>query len=186
MKKTLWMAIGLGAAVLLGGCTETRNVLGLNKRVPDEFAVYSRAPLSLPPDFGLRPPEPGSSRPQREMPEDDARKALAGGSSAGGTQQAEVGEGAGVQALLKQMGAQDTDPNIRLQVNQETSFLAEESKSFADTLLFWRDEPTFETVVDAQEEAKRLQEAKALGKPLNETQTPTISKERRSVFEGLF
>src|ERR1051326_8023507 len=33
-------------------------------RGPAEFAVESRAPLTIPPDFELRPPAPGASRPQ--------------------------------------------------------------------------------------------------------------------------
>lgn len=189
MRKTFWMAIGLGAAVLLGGCAETRNALGLNKRVPDEFAVYSRAPLTLPPDYGLRPPEPGLRRPQGAAAQNDARKALAGGSalpSAVDPQQAEAVGGPSVQALLKQVGALETDPNIRVEINRETSFLAQESEAFADNLLFWRDAEPFGTLVDPSQEAKRLQEAKALGKPLNESGTPTISKKRHSAFDGLF
>ena len=34
--------------------------------MPDEFAVESRAPLTVPPDFDLRPPEPGAPRPQEK------------------------------------------------------------------------------------------------------------------------
>ena len=40
---------------------------------PDEFAVVTRAPLSLPPDYGLRPPRPGAARPNEASPRDDAQ-----------------------------------------------------------------------------------------------------------------
>ena len=35
----------------------------MGKRSPDEFAVVRRAPLILPPDYGLRPPRPGETGP---------------------------------------------------------------------------------------------------------------------------
>ena len=128
MRKEICVAIGVCAAVLLGGCSETRSMLGLTKQAPDEFAVYSRAPLSLPPDYGLRPPEPGSNRPQRVLPRDNARQALS-------TPQKRQGDNAdraseipgstpGIAALLKEAGAIDTNPDIRAEINRETSIIA--------------------------------------------------------------
>ena len=43
---------------------------------PDEFAVESRAPLTLPPDYELRPPSPGAARPQEATAADRARKVI--------------------------------------------------------------------------------------------------------------
>ena len=34
-----------------------------NRERPDEFAVQRQAPLVVPPDFSLTPPEPGAPRP---------------------------------------------------------------------------------------------------------------------------
>ena len=53
-----------GLAFAVSGCESTRETFGLNKTAPDEFQVVSRAPLSLPPDFTLRVPDPGAPRPQ--------------------------------------------------------------------------------------------------------------------------
>ncbi len=186
MRKDIWMAVGVCAAVLLSGCSETKSMLGLEKKAPDEFAVYSRAPLSLPPDFGLRPPEPGTSRPQLVLPRDDARRALAG--KDGKPQPAPEIEGAspGIAALLKEAGAVETNPNIRAEINRETSILAQESETFADTLIFWREPETPDVVVDPAEEAKRIKEAKALGKPLNEGAVPTITRNEKGLLEGIF
>ncbi|HTW54462.1 MAG TPA: DUF3035 domain-containing protein [Stellaceae bacterium] len=50
--------------MLLGGCSNWKQTLGIEPVSPDEFAIESRAPLTLPPDFNLRPPEPGAPRPQ--------------------------------------------------------------------------------------------------------------------------
>ena len=47
-------------AVALSGCGSLRNLAGLQKKSPDEFAVTTKAPLVIPPDFSLRPPIPGA------------------------------------------------------------------------------------------------------------------------------
>ena len=61
---------------LLSGCDSIRQMVGLDRRGPDEFAVESRAPLTIPPDFELRPPAPGASRPQEVSAAEKARKAI--------------------------------------------------------------------------------------------------------------
>ena len=69
IRKLTSASIALLCVGLLNACSDTRAALGLDKAPPDEFAVFSRAPLSLPPDFGLRPPAPGplrrATRPRR-------------------------------------------------------------------------------------------------------------------------
>ena len=81
MKKALLLVAVFFALGLTSACESERSVFGEEKKAPDEFAVYSRAPLSLPPDFGLRPPKPGADRPQVVAPRNDARKALLGNST---------------------------------------------------------------------------------------------------------
>jgi hypothetical protein len=61
---------------LLSGCDSIRQIAGLDRRGPDEFAVESRAPLTIPPDFELRPPAPGAARPQEVSAAEKARKAI--------------------------------------------------------------------------------------------------------------
>jgi DUF3035 family protein len=65
----------LCSLTLLSGCG-FRQLIGLDKTGPDEFAVESRAPLTIPPDFELRPPAPGASRPQEVTAAERARKAI--------------------------------------------------------------------------------------------------------------
>jgi Protein of unknown function (DUF3035) len=62
--------------VLLWGCTDLRRTIGLEKTSPDEFAVESRAPLTMPPDFELRPPQPGATRPQEKSSDQQARQII--------------------------------------------------------------------------------------------------------------
>ena len=76
--------VGVG----LAGCgSDTgKNLLGTGKRAPDEFAVYERAPLTVPPDFGLRPPAPGTAPAAAVGPRDSARSAVFGeGGASGGS-----------------------------------------------------------------------------------------------------
>ena len=56
--RTVALGVALLAVAALGGCEETKKALGQVKQPPDEFAVFQRAPLSLPPDYALRPPAP--------------------------------------------------------------------------------------------------------------------------------
>src|SRR5260370_22273027 len=66
----------VGLAMTLGGCTDIRRALGMEKVIPDEFAVVSRAPLAVPPDFSLRPPQPGAAPSQEVAAQDRAKDAV--------------------------------------------------------------------------------------------------------------
>ncbi len=82
---------GLGlvmvAILALGGCARgsVQQALGLGKRAPDEFAVVKRAPLIVPPEFDLRPPDPGAPRPNIGRTSDQARVAMTGSGEAPST-----------------------------------------------------------------------------------------------------
>ena len=66
----------LGGVSLLCGCTDFKQMIGMDQSMPDEFAVELRAPLTVPPDFDLRPPEPGAPRPQEKTAEQQAEQAM--------------------------------------------------------------------------------------------------------------
>ena len=181
------IAAALAAVMVVSACSGADEILGTGKRSPDEFAVYSRAPLSLPPDFSLRPPEPGRGRPQNVMPRDEARAALLGRRAAPAAEaSAPAGASPGLHAVLQEAGAFDAEPNIRQLVNSETSILAEEDQSFTERLMFWGTETGYGTVVEPEQEARRIQENQALGRPITEGETPTIERKRRALLEGIF
>ncbi len=71
-------------AALVGACGSVREELGLTKQAPDEFSVVTKAPLILPPDYALRPPEPGAPRPQELQPQQQAQRALLRSGNVGG------------------------------------------------------------------------------------------------------
>ncbi len=69
----------LPSSLLLPGCTDSSRARSAwtRSRFPDEFAVESRAPLTIPPEFDLRPPQPGAPRPQERLASaDKARKVI--------------------------------------------------------------------------------------------------------------
>jgi hypothetical protein len=69
-------AFCLAASSLIAGCTDFKKTVGLEPTLPDEFAVESRAPLTIPPDFDLRPPSPGAPRPQEKASNQQAKQAI--------------------------------------------------------------------------------------------------------------
>ena len=184
----LFLAAGL--ILSLSACEGIKNQLGYQKRSPDEFKVFSRAPLSLPPNYGLRVPEPGAPRPQTGTATQQAKRTVFGKDentqpSVDQTIPAD-GRSLGERSLLMSAGADKTTPDIRLVVDRETNIINEESEDFIDRLVFWRDPEPLGTVVDPQEEAKRLQENAALGRSTTEGETPIIERRRKALFEDLF
>lgn len=182
-KATLTLI--LFAAALLGGCESIERVFGYVKNAPDEFAVYSRAPLSLPPDYGLRPPSPGVTgaatiaTPSGGGLLDVLKKKQAP------TQ--EVPAGPGVQALLRETGALDADPNIRAEIDRETSLITKNNKGVTERILFFGGGSS-DSVIDPVKESRRIRENQALGKPVTAGETPTIERKqkKKSLLEGLF
>ena len=71
-----WGVLCSTAVSLLPGCTDMKRAIGLERTSPDEFAVESRAPLTMPPDFELRPPQPGAARPQEKSSGQQARQVI--------------------------------------------------------------------------------------------------------------
>lgn len=176
--------------LMVGGCSSVRETLGLSKQSPDEFKVVSRAPLSMPPDYNLKPPTPGAPRPQEGTPRDQAQQAVLGIAPDYippiGEGEADSAQSAGESALLQSAGGTGIDPNIRLLVDSETAEDQANSQTLADSLTFWKDPEPYGDVVDAAAEQKRLQENQSLNKPVTEGETPTIVRKKKGMLEGLF
>jgi|MDTE01.3.fsa_nt_gb hypothetical protein len=165
----------------LVGCDSVRKSFGGGKNAPDEFVVYKRPPLSLPPEYGLRPPAPGESRPQKVSPMDQAREAILGKNAARtAASPTTVKAGSpGLQALITRTGANKAEPGIRRLVNQESSVLADEDQIFVNKLIFWVDDKSNPgIVVDAKKEQKRIMSNQALGKPINEGEIPEVKRKK--------
>src|ERR1700722_11237480 len=137
----------LGASLLLlGGCSgdTLSRTFGLTRDAPDEYTVTTRAPLSMPPDYNLRPPRPGAQRPQEQSEREQAAAALVPQLALGAP---EGGASPGQAALLQETGpAAPTD--IRAKVDQEAN-QASGDQGFIDKLLYWRRTNTQHVQVDA-------------------------------------
>ena len=185
-RRGVTAGLGLVAALGLAACDNSglRRSLGLDSRGPDEFRVVSRAPLDVPPDFGLRPPQPGAGRPNEPPVREQARQTVFGATAP--ASKSIAGRTPGESAILRQAGAVDVDPTIREAVNRESAQLAAADRSLTDRLIFWRDTPPPGTVVDPVAEQARLRENAALGKAPTEGETPIIQRKRRGILEGIF
>lgn len=171
----------VAAATMLGGCDTLRSTFGPSKKPPDEFAVLTKAPLVLPPEFTLRPPEPGA--PSRVETDPRQKAAATLGAS---TSTSAAGVTIAEEDFLKLAKADKVDPNIRQVVNSELSQFIEKDKSFVDTLLFWRKPEPPGTIVNAPAEAQRLRATASAGDPVTTGNTPTIRRRDRALLEGIF
>jgi hypothetical protein len=175
----------LTAALLLplaacGG--DTARTLGFTREAPDEFAVVTRPPLSMPPVLGQLPePRPGAS--DQADPRTAGMLALAPGAAL--TTPAGGPRSAGEQALIAQAGGA-APQNIRAQVDAESARLATTSPTLTDRILFRDTSPQPGIAVDPQREAQRLRENAALGRPIEEGTTPIVQPQRRGPLGGLF
>ncbi len=132
-------ALGFGMA----GCSSAAQALGITKVTPDEFRVVTKAPLTVPPDYALRPPAPGEPRPQELQPESAARNALLG-------ERAAQTRSEGEKLLAAKAGGDKADPLVRYVVDDEFGDLTHKEPSFADKVMFWRkDKPTATTAAAA-------------------------------------
>ncbi len=89
-------------------------------------------------------------------------------------------------ALTQRAGATRVDPQIRQLVELETEQINEDSTTFLDTLIFWRDPDPQGDLVDARAESDRLRENRALNRPVNTGETPVIKRRQRGILEGVF
>ena len=116
------------------GCQSIREATGAAKLPPDEFTVLTKAPLVLPPDYNLRPPQPGVASRNEIDPDDQARAALfqnpAAQAAALGTNYSD-----GEKTLLTKTGALSVDPNIRRTISADAG-LEDQGAGFSQKVLF--------------------------------------------------
>lgn len=181
----------LAVGIALSACGDVKQQLGFTRESPDEFTVLQRAPLALPPDFALRPPQPGAVRPQEGSEKDRAREALLGRTAKNPKVYARELEGnarlsSGEKTLLTRAGANEAEADIRATVDRESTTLATEMQSFTDRLVFWEDRSYKGTAVDPVKESQRIRENMALGRALSEGTPPTIERRSKGMLEGIF
>lgn len=168
--KLLYLLLLLAVAACSDGAKDT---FGLQKAAPDEFRVIAKSPLSIPPNFSLRPPlkNAGNVKDNQEM---SAKEALLGWSPPS----ADIATSPGEDALLANSAVQTANPNIRQILAQDNTPPEKEEKvGFLAKILPSNTEEEIlepDAVVDASAEKERLDRNKKEGKPITEGETPTI------------
>lgn len=199
----------LCVAACTGG--EVRGVLGVNKSAPDEFKVVSRPPLSVPPNFHLRPPEPGAPARVEHSTEAKAEMLLMGRplmelnldpfasgeptvptaldpttvSDLADPMALDSADSQAEEEFLSNIGAQDADKNIRELIYEDNIAQPTVTES-ASPIEEWLGIAETESVIDPKAEAERIRNNKDEGKPVNEGEVETIDSGKKSVLESLF
>ncbi len=174
----------LAAVLLLAGCGDSSlsRTFGLVRDTPDEFTVITRAPLSMPPDFTLRPPMPGAPRPQDPAARTQAEAALVPEAALGGGNRGPVTPG---QAALVRAAGGAAPVDIRQRIDNEAR-AASTDDGFVDRLLYWRKDDSSKAVVNPSAEAQRLRRNAALGQSPVTGETPVIRSRKGGWFSDLF
>jgi hypothetical protein len=138
MRSQLVLRIAVvGASLLaLAACDSLREEAGLTKQSPDEFAVTTKAPLVVPPDFNLRPPSPGAA-PLNQTDPTTAAEAAMFTSTDPNTVAAQMqgNYSPGEKMLLANAGVQNADPTVRAELQSDEKNMQGADPGFTDRIL---------------------------------------------------
>jgi len=128
--------IPISIIVLLYGCGEVKDKIGLIKKAPDEFQVYEKKPLSVPPNFDLRAPA-AEDKLVDESDESDEKIIFSN------IDNKDENLTLSDELLLIAVGEKEIESNIRKIINDQNS-IETLDKSFIDQIL------DFDTPFDAK------------------------------------
>ena len=165
--------------LMLAGCGQVRDQLGLNRHSPDEFTVIKRAPLTLPPDYNLRAPSTNTELITSTVTT-ETKQALFGNTSA-----KTVSSDDADNAFLNQIGTSDINSDIRNDINRDNGFVDVKEKSTLEKIFRGDQSNDIDSIVDAKAEADRISEATENGDALTGDDTPVI-EDKKTVLDKLF
>lgn len=174
--KTKKIIAVLSCVIFLQACSQLKSELGLDRHSPDEFTVIKRAPLSLPPEYNLRPPSENGVIRSIDDTQETAKNTIFG------EQKKVVKYGSGEEVILSKIGADNRQEDIRAILDKESGFTPVKDKSFVDKILEFEDT---QEVVNAKEEKKRIEDTLKAGKDITEGEVKT-TKKKQSVFDKIF
>ncbi len=170
--------------LLLNGCGGVKEKIGIIQKAPDEFQVYESKPLSVPPNFELRPPAEG------EILTNESDQDIIF------TDENNIDENLTLndEILLIAVGEKKIEQNIRKIINKENS-IQEVDKSLLDKIINF--EPIFEVgedkkseILNAEEEKKRIEDLKSEIKSretnLEDTENNNVTDEEKSFLDEIF
>ena len=154
--KPITLLAVLAAATAASGCQSMQRAVGATRTAPDEFRIVTQAPLTLPPDYNLRPPRPGEARPQERAPDSAARAALFG-------QDVGADASSGERVLVAAAGAEAADASIRETIDFESQGIVRRNEGFVDRLLAFRGSAAeAEAPLSPEEETRRLEDQESV------------------------
>jgi hypothetical protein len=198
MQEIFRFAALAGLALSLIGCESIREAAGITKEPPDEFAVVTKSPLVIPPDFALRPPKPGASPTNQTSPTVAAQSALFGDDPAAAATAITGNYSQEERIVLANSGGANADHSIRKQIASDAKDMEATDDSFTDELLFRTPDPYKGTPLNADAEAQRIHDAGAQGQPpaagasapgtapVKHDDSATIKKDSGGWFDGIF
>lgn len=127
MKKSLLLFAAGAALAATSACTSSGN----GGATPNEFRVVTKAPLSVPPEYSLRPPSAGSTTPA------EVEAATTSVTTAFGTTHGQNAS-ASEKALVAAAGANAANSAVRAQIDYEETRSIRKSTSISDRIFFWR------------------------------------------------
>jgi hypothetical protein len=150
--KIVVFFLSIPLTLLLVGCEQTRDALGLKRTQVDEFQVTDRQPLTTPPHLKDRPLlPPGKAGPSdKTTPENAAQKALLGSDSSSDTTTSSA------EKDLLSKAAPENDGSIRDILETEQGPV--EQKAPGEDLVFWKKTKSKKgDVIDPIEEREKFQ-----------------------------
>lgn len=207
--KNIPAVLCLCALAACGG--DVKETLGLGRKAPDEFRIVSRPPLSVPPQFNLRPPSLTGTTPAGQSADRAAASLLLGAGEnepsgqgntfllAPGSAETAVApvtaQPLGLQAetpaemqFLQNAGAATADPRVRdmlveERLNRQMTY-EEEEESWWN--FFGSDPASKEPLVHAKKESERIRQNEEEGKPITEGETPEVKSRDTGVLGKIF
>ncbi len=199
----------LGMVTALAACSSNtvKQKLGLTRQAPDEFRVVSEPPLSVPPEFSLRPPSAPGDAPSKPASDQQAKALITGVAAPAAPNHGDTfnlkpsdattaaqptatkptaASGSAAEAqFLSNAGADKADPKVRaeLVVQKEQKEEAREEESWWSKLTGAEKK---DPVVDAAKEQQRIQDDKATGKPVTDGDTPNVKQKDTGVLGSIF
>ena len=168
--------ITMSIIFLLYGCGGVKEKIGLIKKAPDEFQVYEKKPLSVPPNFELRPPSEGEV-----LDNEDDKKNIIFTDEENTDERLSLSD----EVLLIEIGENETKENIRKIINDENSIEVVD-KSVIDKILDFEsvfdveaDERSEE--IDPTKERERIEKLKKAGQIIKSSNEATIIEKEGSL-----
>ena len=189
--KSFKNVLAISLLILLTGCGSARDIVGLSKQSPDEFEVVTKAPLSLPPDYGLRVPVPNISKTQERSMMGSADTLVSARASQSPSQKLSRVDRSGAispaeDAILDRAQAKISNQSIRAEINSDNKTISGTDKKIIEKIIFWQGTNKPGAVLDPEKESERIKGLRSDGKPISNSAVPVIERADRGLLDGLF